>query len=461
MSNNQYQKLPTSHIKNSQLLLNLYTMYQQLKNFYHLLQSFGANLMYEFPAQKLKVIGVTGTSGKTTTALLIYHILKSAGYKVSVLSSLKAVIGGKEYDTGFHVTTPDPHVLPKYLKQAVDNGDEYFVLEVSSHALDQNRAAFVPFEIGVLTSFAHEHLDYHKTLENYAIAKFTLLHAAKLAIVSTHVFDNLYPTNPKESKETLKKKLKTAVAYEALESKMRTFGIDEGDETQKAWKLQIPLPGEFNLLNGLAAATVGASLGIDKGKIRKAIKDFPGIPGRFEKIKNDRGFEIIIDFAHKPDALEGLLKAVKSFDDAQGLRGGKGRVIVMFGAASERDTLKRPIMGEISGRLADITVLTDEDPRREKPMKILDEIAVGCEKGGANECQMSNIKYQISNDKKHVYYKIPDRREAIGFIINSLAKKGDIVLLCGKGHERSMNYNGKELPWSEHGAVAAALKKVS
>src|SRR5205809_3867083 len=158
-------------------------MWQGCKNIYHLVTSFLANVYYGFPGQKLIVIGVTGTSGKTTTAHMIYEVLKSAGKKVALLSTIQAVIGGKAYDTGFHVTTPDPQRLPKYLKKAIDAGDEYAVIEVSSHALDQNRAAFVNFKIGVLTTLAHEHLDYHKTLENYAKAKFKLLQAAEIAVM--------------------------------------------------------------------------------------------------------------------------------------------------------------------------------------------------------------------------------------------------------------------------------------
>lgn len=411
--------------------------WQRIKNLYHLLRSFIANVYYGFPAQKLTVIGVTGTSGKTTTTLMIYEILKAAGYKVSVLSTVKGVIAGKEYDTGFHVTTPDPQTLPKYLKQAVENGDTHFVLEVSSHALDQNRAAFVPFEVGVLTTLAHEHLDYHLTMENYAKAKFKLLHAAKIAVVP-------------ELK--LEPSLQKAVKFKKLRNKLITFDISSGNENQDKWKLDLLMPGNFNLLNGLAAAVASEQVGVDKETIKTALHNFTGIPGRFEEIPNKLGIKIVIDFAHKPDALEGVLHVAQSI-----VKKGNN-IIVMFGCASERDTLKRPIMGRISGQMADVTVLTDEDPRREDPMKIINEIAAGCASAGAEEFQISNFKFPIANEKKHIFFKIPDRAEAINFIINNLAQKGDIVLLCGKGHEQSMNYNGVEKPWSEHEAVRRALK---
>lgn len=426
-------------------------MWQNLKNIYHWLQALVAHTYYGFPAKKLKVVGVTGTSGKTTTTLMIYEVLKSAGLKVSVLCTLKAVIGGKEYDTGFHVTTPDPHVLPKFLKEAVDHGDEYFILEVSSHGLDQNRVALVPFIIGVLTSLAHEHLDYHKTMENYAKAKFKLLHSADKVILPFGTPDD---------------NLKNAVQFAALKNKIATFGLNSGDFTQEAWKLRLHLRGDYNITNALAAAAACFQLNIDKKQIKTTLENFYGIPGRFEEIANKRGVKIIIDFAHKPDALEAVLRL------ASGIVKQDQRIICMFGCASERDTLKRPMMGEISAKFADFTVLTDEDPRREDPMKIINEIAEGCENAGAIEKNVILSDSEESkkrkdpflskadqDDNKHVYFKIPDRLQAIDFIINQVAKKGDLILLCGKGHEQSMNYHGIEKPWSEHEAVKQALRK--
>ncbi len=421
---------------NGQCKIRIKNMWQSLKNIYHLFQSLIANTYYGFPGKKLTVIGVTGTSGKTTTTLLIYELLKMAGFKVSVLSSIQAIIGGKEYDTGFHVTTPDPHVLPKYLNQALKNGGTHFVLEVSSHALDQNRVAFVPFRVGVLSSLAHEHLDYHKTMENYARAKFKLMHVSESAVIPEGVLDE---------------NLRRVVNYDKLSGKLMTFGINNGDETQRKWKLNLKLPGDYSIMNALAALCVGLKLRIDSKIIRKALEDFSGIPGRFEEIRNERGLNIIIDFAHKPDALEAVLTV------ANAKVAKNSKVIVMYGCASERDIKKRPIMGRISGRLADVTVLTDEDPRHEDPMKIIEEIASGCLGAGAVEWQMASGKWQMA--KEHIFFKIPDRQEAIDFIINKLAKKGDIILLCGKGHEQSMNYNGIERPWSEHEAVQKSLDK--
>lgn len=411
-------------------------MWQGLKNIYHFFVAFLANVWYGFSSRKLTVIGVTGTSGKTTTTHMIYEILKEAGYKVSLLSTIKAVIGGKEYDTGFHVTTPDPHVLPKFLKIAVQNGDTHFVLEVSSHALDQNRAAFVRFSVGVLTTLAHEHLDYHKTFANYARAKFKLLHASKTAVLP---------------RVGISEEVKQAVEYSHLRGKVETFGLAQGDETQKKWQLRLKSKAEFNVLNGLAAAAAADAVGVSKEVIQKALSRFSSIPGRYEEIPTGKEFRVIIDFAHKPDALEAAL--ISARNEVKG----NGRIIAMYGCASQRDVLKRPMMGAISARLAEITVLTDEDPRHEDPLKIINEIAQGCVRGGAQEAHILHpTSYSMA---KNIFFKIPNRKEAIEFIIQKLAKKGDIILLCGKGHEQSMNYNGTELPWSEHNAVKEALKK--
>ncbi len=404
-------------------------MWQRAKNIYHLFISFLANIYYGFPAKKLIVVGVTGTSGKTTTAHMIYEILHEAGKKVSMLSTIEAVIGGVQLDTGFHVTTPDPHILPKYLKQAVDNGDTYFVLEISSHALDQNRAAFVHFKVGVLTTLAHEHLDYHKTFENYRKAKLKLFQNSDIAVVPVGLLEQLHK-------------------LVQLNKKIITFGLNKGDVAQADWELRVGIPGQFNVQNGLAAAAACQILGIEKKTIKDALKIVAQIPGRYEEIKTGKDFRIIIDFAHKPDALLELLNSVRSEKP-------KGRIVTMFGCASERDILKRPMMGEISGRLSDITVLTDEDPRHESSDKIIDEIAAGCVRSGAKE--VSSKIYNLSSKKEHVFFKIPNRKEAIEFTINKLARKGDVVLLCGKGHEGSMNYKGVETPWNEHKAVEDAL----
>jgi len=384
--------------------------------------AFLAATIHYFPARKLKVIGVTGTDGKTTTANLIYHILDLAGKKVAIISTVSAKIGNQEIDTGFHVTTPNPWLLQKLLHKMVNQKIEYVVLEVTSHGLDQYRLLGVPFEIGVLTNVTHEHLDYHKTYENYVAAKAKLLEAAKIAIVN----------KDDESYKFLSSKFKVQ------SSKFIAYGIkNEADFTPKKFKFKTNLPGEYNLYNCLAAIAATSQLGIPAQFIREGLSSFKGVIGRMEEINEGQDFKVFIDFAHTPNALEQVLKAIKSV---------KSRVIVVFGCAGLRDKEKRPKMGEIACRLADLAVLTAEDPRTEDVNEIIDQIAKGCLKAGGIEGKN--------------FYKIPDRQEAINFAIQKLAKKGDIIVICGKGHEKSMCFGRTEYPWSEHKAVRKALKSI-
>lgn len=397
-------------------------MWQKTKNVYHYFVALLAAIWYGFPSRKLTVIGVTGTDGKSTTTNMIYEILKAVGKKVSMVSTVRAVVGKKTYDLGFHVTTPDAIGLGRFMKQAVTAGDEYFVVEISSHGLDQNRAAFIRFAIGVLTTLTHEHLDYHKTFAGYANAKFKLLRGAQEAVILPH--------------GGIPEEVASYADFENTAKHVVWFGLTNGNETQTTWKFKLKIPGDYNILNALAAASVGEMLGIPKIAIKKALENFQGIAGRFEDVVIGRDFRVVIDFASTPHSLEQVLKTAR-------LQVEEGRVIAVFGSASQRDLQKRPKMGEISGRLADITVLTDEDPRWEDSTKILDEIAEGGLKAGAVEGKS--------------LFKIPDRAKAIEFVINKLARKGDIILLCGKGHEKSISIQGVETPWSEHEAVRKAL----
>lgn len=409
-------------------------MWQSVKNIYHFFVALLATLWYGFPSRNIIVIGITGTDGKTTTTHMVYDILRVAGKKVSMISTIKAVVGGKTYDTGFHVTTPSPIALQKFLKQAVTAGNEYFVIEVSSHALDQNRVAFVRFAVGVLTNIAHEHLDYHKTFFSYANAKFKLLRGVQETVVVP--FEGI----PQEV-------LPYADFAKTVKNIIR-FGLTKGDETQEKWKFKLKVPGNFNMLNALAAACVARSVGIHQAAIRKALEQYTGIPGRYEEVETGKDLRVVIDFAHKPNALEQVLKTARE----QVKKG--GRVIVMYGAASERDVLKRPMMGKISARLADITVLTDDDSRFEDPLKIMNEIAAGCVKAGAKEIGRDD---EIPDSDGHVFVKVPNRKRAITYILQNLARGGDLILLCGKGHEKSISIKGVEEQWSEHEEVRKAL----
>lgn len=371
-----------------------------------------ANVIYGFPARKLTVIGVTGTDGKTTTVNMIYQILKAAGLKVSMISTINAVVGGEVLDTGFHVTSPDAFTVQKLLKKALDAGGEYAILEVTSHGLDQYRFWGVKFKVGVVTNITHDHLDYHRTLDGYIKAKLRLLRGVPFAVINHN--------------------LAGEVRSQYL-GKLITFGF-KGDFTQDKYKLKLKIPGEYNIENALAALAVAKILGIDTKVSRKTLEDFEGLEGRMQEVKNDKGVRIFIDFAHTPNGLDKSLKTLRKLT--------RGKVISIFGAASQRDTKKRPMMGEISARGADTTILTDEDPRFEDSNKIIDEIAVGALKVGAEE----GINL----------FRQPDRTKAIRFGLEK-AGRGDVVGIFGKGHEKSINYRGVEKPWSELEAVRKAL----
>jgi UDP-N-acetylmuramoyl-L-alanyl-D-glutamate--2,6-diaminopimelate ligase len=388
---------------------------KDINNFYHLPKAIVANILHGFPSKKLTVIGVTGTDGKTTTTNMIYQILKDAGKKVSMISTINAVIGGKAFDTGFHVTSPDPFMVQEFIKSAKLHGDEYLILEVTSHALDQYRFWGIKFDVGVITNITHEHLDYHKTFESYKNTKLKLVKNVNFAVVNEEI------------------------GLGDIKGKKITFGLEKGDFNQKDLKLKLKIPGNYNIENALAALAVAFVLNIPKLLASKTLEKFESLEGRMESVKNNLGIKIIIDFAHTPNGLESVLKTLKSETKT-------GKIISVFGAAAQRDKQKRPMMGSISARYANITILTDEDPRDEDRDRIIGEIAKGAYKDGLKD----NINL----------FKQTDRQRAIELAI-SLAKKGDIIGIFGKGHEKSMNYHGKEIPWSDKKAVEKILKNLS
>ncbi len=385
---------------------------QTMNYFYHLPKAVLANFIYGFPTRKLKVIGITGTDGKTTTTNMVYQIIKNSGKKVSMISSVNAVISGKSYDTGFHVTSPDPFTLQKLASQA--KNDEYLVLEVTSHALDQYRAWGIKFDVGIVTNITHEHLDYHKTLINYLNTKLKLLKEVKFAIVNFNLKDKIKKVGGK---------------------KIITFGMEKGDFNQKDVCFKLKLAGDYNIENALASLACAFVLDIDKKIARKTLEEFFGVKGRMEEIKNNKNIRVVVDFAHTPNALLQALTALKKTT--------KGRLIAVFGAAGKRDVGKRKIMGKIAAQKANITVITAEDPRGELDL-IIRQITSGAYESGARD----GINLFI----------VKDRAEAINFAIKTLAKRGDTVGIFGKGHELSMNIDGREeIPWSDIDVAKKAL----
>jgi UDP-N-acetylmuramoyl-L-alanyl-D-glutamate--2,6-diaminopimelate ligase len=391
-------------------------MWQKIKNVYHLFIAVLANILFFFPSRGMKIIAVTGTDGKTTTVNLIYHILKSSGAKVSMISSINAVIEGKTYDTEFHRTTPTSFSLQGFFRKARNKKSEYFVLEVTSHAIDQHRIAGIPITVGVLSNVTNEHLDYHKTYDNYLKTKVKLLKKAKICIVNSDDSSYMFLADVKSQK---------------AQENWITYGLSESSDYNKdTFDIkQTNLLGEFNEYNVLASVAACKALGLKDESIKKAIKNFHLPIGRADYVYQE-DFSVMIDFAHTSNASEQILKAVRPTV--------KGSLIHVFGSAGERDVLKRPFLGEISSEYCDIIILTAEDPRTEDVNKIIAEIEVG-----------------IKKDKCEVI-RIPDRKEAIQAAIQ-MAKKDDLVLITGKSQEGSMNYGQGEEPWDEYEMVKEAL----
>lgn len=394
-------------------------MIRDLKNLYHLFRAVLANFIYGFPAKQMIVVGVTGTDGKTTTSHMIYHILKKEGLKVSLVSTLAANIAAREIDTGYHVTTPKAQSLQRLLRKAKDAGSEYVVLEVTSHAIDQHRIYGIPFTVAVLTNVTHEHLDYHKSYDSYAKTKFKLLERSKTAVVNRD--DRSYALLASYRKERSK-------------TQYLTYGMHgNSDEDIQNFPFLKKLPGVYNWYNGLAAVSVGKLLGISDKEMEKHFASFELPEGRLETVYAKK-FKIIVDFAHTPHALEELLKTIR-----QDLK--NGRIIHVFGSAGERDKAKRPLMGKTSAEFADVIILTSEDPRGEDITMIAEEIKDG-----------------IPQKSRSSVIIVESRKQALLTGIE-MAAEDDILVVTGKGHEKSMNFGNGEEPWSDREVVLSLLQE--
>lgn len=390
---------------------------QPLINVYHLVKAVLANVYFGFPSHRIKVIGVTGTDGKTTTVHLIYHILKSSGKCASMVSSIYAKIGNQEYDTGLHTTTPDAIEVQKMIKSAVLAGDEYMVLETTSHALDQNRVYGITYEVSVITNITSEHLDYHKTYDNYLRTKARLLLRSKKSVIN--IDDKSYDS------------LKQILQKHDLKS--YSYGLRNKANFKRDFRKQIQNLTDYNNYNYLAAYAVTDLLGFDEKEIVGALKEFKLPTGRLEMVY-DKDFKAIVDFAHTPNSIEKVLGAIKK----QFVKG-RGRLIHVFGSAGLRDAAKRSAMGEASVKYADIIILTEEDYRTEDPAKIASEMEKGIERRG-----------------KKPYSVILDRTAAIQKAVE-IAKKGDVIVTTGKSHEKSLCRGKIEYPWNEKEAILKAI----
>ncbi len=393
-----------------------------------------------FPSRELGVIGVTGTDGKTTTSNLIHSVLTAAGLRAGLLTTVNARIGEQVYDTGLHTTTPDAPDLQSYLRRMADAGSQWAVLETTSHGLSQWRVAGVDYDIAVVTNITHEHLDEHGDYEGYLRAKARLLEMLNCAPLKPDVPKAVILNADDRSFARLRH-------YPA--PRRIAYGLDAGDVRAEAirhtpaglqfvarWEdrrltVEMPFVGRFNVYNGLAAVAVGLALNLPEEAIRQGLAQAPAIPGRMEMIDRGQDFIALVDFAHTPFALAAALETARAMTE--------GRVIVVFGSAGLRDVAKRRMMGETAGRLADLAIITAEDPRTEELAAIMAASARACEAAGGEAVQ------------------VPDRYRAIQRAIAE-ARPGDVVMVCGKGHEQSMCFGEVEYPWDDRIALAHALE---
>ena len=374
---------------------------------YHWAQAVTATTKYHHPARKLRVIGVTGTNGKTTTCFMVWHMLRHAGFKTGLMTTVAYGVDKLTPELG-HMTTVDAFTLNRRIRDIANSGAEFLVLEVTSHALAEFRTLGIKFEIAVFTNLTHDHLDYHKTIEKYRAVKGKLFKKADFSILNADDAATKY--------------------YEKLSRKYITYGIKNGQNRAENIKLlktgvkyslgdiniETKIPGEFNVYNSLAAVLVGQKLGLNKSEIEQGINSLTAVEGRMNIIDEGQPFTVIVDYAHAPDALEKVFASLPQ---------SSGRIISVHGGAGRRDPTTRPIRGRILAEHSDIVIITEDDSRDEDPDKIAEGFIEGATKAG---------KVMGKNLVKEL-----DRKKAIHLAL-SLAKKGDTVLILGKGHEKSI-----------------------
>ena len=399
-----------------------------------------------YPARRLTVVGVTGTDGKTTTCNLLHRILTAAGRRAGLVTTVNAVIGQRVLDTGLHTTTPAAPDVQRYLAEMVEAGIEIAILETTSEGLAQQRVAACDFDVAIVTNITHEHLQFHGSLRAYRQAKAMLFRylssgyrkagVPKVAVLNADD-DSYRYLRPIPADRQLAYSIEGDADIVATGIRRRAGDTRFTVQSPEVdFELRTRLPGDYNISNILAATGAALALGAPVEAVQRGVWELDGIVGRMEPVDEGQDFSAIVDFAHTPNALEQALKTARTMTG--------GRIIAVFGSAGERDVQKRAWMGEIGGRLADVTVLTAEDPRREPVDEILAEMARGAKRAGAVEGQ--------------TFFRIPDRAEAIQFAVD-LARPGDLVICCGKGHEQSMCYGTVETPWSEHEALRTALRR--
>ncbi len=412
----------------------------------HKLRGITAAYWYGFPARKLRAIGVAGTKGKTTTTNLITGILEGAGHKVAMFSTANMRLAGVESPNTEKLTTPSPFFLQKFLRQAVKLGCDYAVIEISSHALVQNRLYGIDFNKAVITNLMPDHLDYHKDVEEYR--------NAHLDIIGFKTEEVIINGEDKESEKFKAKNEKLNFKFPNF--KIISFGLNNGNVLQgyniqlnsNSVKFQVKyqekdlgdfklnIPGKFNIYNALGAIALGVSEGIWPEKIRKILAEVSGVPGRLENIKvsGAQDFAVIVDYAHSPDSLQAVYEAIAPTV--------KNRLIAVLGGTGDRDKTYRARGGALADKFADIVIITNEDPYSENPEVIMDQVLSGIK----NKKPGNNL------------FRILDRKKAIEKAVD-LAVKDDVILITGKGSEQFMVWGDKKIPWDDRNVAREALKR--
>jgi UDP-N-acetylmuramoyl-L-alanyl-D-glutamate--2,6-diaminopimelate ligase len=385
---------------------------------------------YKMPADQLQLIGITGTNGKTSTAHLVAGILRQAEFPTALLGTIAYEFGGQQ--TAARLTTPDALEIQKILRIAVDAGDTWCVMEASSHALAQDRLYGLEFDVAVFTNLSRDHLDYHGDLESYAVAKSQLFHQIRKA--TGHAVVNIddkacAQVCPPNSRDMMTYGLNDQADLYPMDWVMTLQGVEATLRTPAGpLHIQSPLVGAMNVYNLLAAVGCGLVIGLDGGAISEGLAQCSDIPGRMERVQAGQDFAVFVDYAHTPDAVEQAVSAIRAVTT--------GHIITVLGCGGNRDTGKREAMGEISSRLADMSVLTSDNPRSEDPDVIIEAMLKGVQ------------------DRRKVHVE-PDRRNAIAFALQQ-ATPADVVLILGKGHEQTQTLDGVTVPFDDR-AVAKEL----
>jgi UDP-N-acetylmuramoyl-L-alanyl-D-glutamate--2,6-diaminopimelate ligase len=416
-------------------------LFSNIEPYGHLAEAVLWNVVERFPARGMKVIGVTGTDGKTTTSTYIYTMLNDAGIKTGLMTTIGYGTPGNWHDNHVHMTTMPTRPMLRRIRELKHEGIKWLVLETTSHALAQNRIWGVPYSVAVMTNVTHEHLDYHKTFERYRDAKVRLFkltagneRGLRCGIVNADDASAPYFSN----------RMPNVIRYGLGQADLKATDVNStplGSTFTVTWnqekfELATNLPGSFNVSNSLAAAGVGLALGLSPEEISHGIAALKTVEGRMNSLDEGQDFSVIVDFAHTPDSFEKILSSMRSLT--------KGRLIVVFGSAGRRDEAKRAKQGTSAGKWADIIVVTEEDDRDIDGVAIMDQIAAGAESQGK------------MRDKD--LFLVHDRTKAIDFAIGQ-AKTGDTVMLLGKGHEKTMEQADGEHPWDETGTAIAAIRK--